>query len=246
MILKFNDDIRHGVTTVHKKFGIPMAILAGDILFSKAYKIISDSSIPLNISIRLISKLARSCIELCEGQTMDIKMANNKKTPSQNQYIKMIEKKTASLFAASCSMGAICSQAKDKDIKKFALFGLNLGIAFQIIDDFIGIFGDPKITKKPVGNDLREGKKSLPIIIAINSATEKQRKKIMNAFGNTNISKKDLNDALNTINTMKIKKIIRNHALYYSNTAKQIINEYQGETKKEIISILDFIVKRVL
>ena len=88
-------------------------------------------------------------------------MASSKKIPSEADYIKMIGKKTAALFDVSCSMGAICANGKNNDIKNLASFGKNLGIAFQITDDLIGIMGDPKITKKPVGNDLREGKKSL-------------------------------------------------------------------------------------
>ena len=73
----------------------------------------------------------------------------------------MIGKKTAALFDVSCAMGAICAGSKEKDILNLSAFGKNLGIAFQITDDLIGVMGDSKVTKKPVGNDLREGKKSL-------------------------------------------------------------------------------------
>ena len=79
----------------------------------------------------------------------------------------------------------------------------NLGIAFQITDDLIGVMGDPRITKKPVGNDLREGKKSLPILMAIKSAKGKNKKVILKAFGNQKASKKDLKDAVDVIRELR-------------------------------------------
>src|SRR3990167_2622593 len=127
-----NDEMRHGVPTVHKKFGMPIAILAGDVLFSKAYQVVSSTNLPSNSVIELVSRLAKSCVDVCEGQLLDISMANSEKIPSQSQYIKMIEKKTAALFEVSCAMGAICANAKRKDVSNLSSFGKNLGIAFQI------------------------------------------------------------------------------------------------------------------
>jgi len=239
-----NDETRHGVDTVHKKFSPQIAILAGDILFSKAYQLISDN-LPDHMTKKIISKLAKSCIKLCEGQYADIQMANSKVIPSEKSYINMIEKKTASLFESSCSIGAICAQKKQHDIINFSRFGMNLGIAFQIVDDLIGISGDPKITKKPVGNDLREGKKSLPIIIAIHKSKGIQHKKIMKVFGNANAMKWELENVVDIIHDMKIDNIVRKQALNYSNIAKNIINQYKGPAKNELIELLDFAVKRV-
>ena len=153
-----NDEMRHGVPTVHKKFNIPIAILAGDVLFSKAYQIITESKLPTKSVAQLISRLAKACVDVCEGQLLDVNMAENKKIPSFEEYIKMIGKKTAALFDVSCAMGAICANNKDRDVLNLSSFGRNLGIAFQITDDLIGVMGDSRVTKKPVGNDLREGK----------------------------------------------------------------------------------------
>lgn len=171
-----NDEMRHGVPTTHRKYGMPIAILAGDVLFSKAYQVISDTKLSPTATTHLISRLAKACVDVCEGQLLDVKMAEEKKIPTQSQYITMIGKKTAALFDVSCAMGAICATNKGKDISNLSSFGRNLGIAFQITDDLIGVMGDPKITKKPVGNDLREGKKSLPILMAIKLAKGKDKK----------------------------------------------------------------------
>ncbi|KAG2472039.1 MAG: Geranylgeranyl diphosphate synthase [Nitrosopumilales archaeon] len=241
-----NDDMRHGVQTTHKKFGVPVAILAGDVLFSKAYQIISKTNLPSKSTTELVSRLAKACVDVCEGQLLDIEMAESKTIPTQSQYIVMISKKTAALFDVSCSMGAICAKASKKDIANLSSFGKNLGIAFQITDDLIGVLGDPKITRKPVGNDLREGKKSLPILLAIKKAKGKDKKFILHAFGNQKAKKKDIEQAVRVIKSLGIEKTVRGQALSYAKKAKKSLNSYSGTAKKELIFLLDFVVLRSL
>ena len=239
-----NDEIRHGVPTVHKKFGMPIAILAGDVLFSKAFQIITDSKLSSSATIQLVSRLAKACVDVCEGQLLDVKMAEERKIPSQAEYITMVGKKTAALFDVSCAMGAICATNKEKDISNLSSFGRNLGIAFQITDDLIGVMGDSKVTKKPVGNDLREGKKSLPILMAIKLAKGNEKKIILKAFGNSKISKNDLNKAVDIIRSLGIEENVRKQALKYAEKAEKSLESYSGSAKTELISLLDFVVKR--
>ena len=239
-----NDEMRHGVPTVHKKFGMPIAILAGDVLFSKAFQIISESKLSPNANAHLISRLAKACVDVCEGQLLDIKMADEKRIPTEAEYITMIGKKTAALFDVSCAMGAICATNKPKDISNLSDFGRNLGIAFQITDDLIGVMGDPKVTKKPVGNDLREGKKSLPILMAIKLAKNNEKKIILKAFGNSKISKKDLNKAVEVIRSLGIEEKVRNQALKYAEKSEKSLIKYKGTAKIELTALLDFVVRR--
>ena len=242
-----NDEMRHGVPTTHKKFDMPLAILAGDVLYSKAYHTISSKSkLSTNYTTQLISKLSKTCIEICEGQVDDIKFAENKRIPTGKEYIKMIEKKTAVLFEVSCAMGAICAKRKEKDVKNLSSFGRNLGIVFQITDDLIGIIGDSKITKKPVGNDIREGKKSLPIILAIKKAKGKDRKTIMRVFGNSKASKQQIKLAVNVIRSLGVEDEVRSMTLKYAQQAEKSLKAYTGPAKNEIISLLDFVIKRRL
>ena len=242
-----NDEMRHGVPTTHKKFDMPLAILAGDVLYSKAYNTISSKSkLSSNYTTQLVSKLSKACIEICEGQVNDIKFAENKKIPTEKEYIKMIEKKTAVLFEVSCAMGAICAKRKQKDVKNLSVFGRNLGIAFQITDDLIGIIGDSKITKKPVGNDIREGKKSLPIILAIKKARGQNRTKIMRVFGNSGASKQQINLAVNVIRSLGVEKEVRDVALKYAQRAEKSISSYTGSAKNEMAGLLNFVTKRSL
>ncbi len=241
-----NDEMRHGVTTVHKKFGMPIAILAGDVLFSKSYQVVSSTTLPSNSVIKLVSRLAKSCVDVCEGQLLDIRMAKSEKIPSQSQYIKMIEKKTAALFEVSCVMGAICANAKQKDVSNLSRFGKSLGIAFQITDDLIGVLGNPTVTKKPVGNDLREGKKSLPILLAINRAKGKNKEIILKAFGNSFATQEDIEKALKIIRSLRIEKTVRRQAQSYAQKAKKSLQSYSGSAKKDLLLLLSFVVKRSL
>ncbi|MBT3744255.1 MAG: polyprenyl synthetase family protein, partial [Thaumarchaeota archaeon] len=240
-----NDEMRHGVPTTHNKFDMPLAILAGDVLYSKAYHTISSKSkLSSNYTTQLVTKLSKACVEICEGQVDDVKLAENKRIPTEQEYIKMIEKKTAVLFEVSCAMGAICAKKKPKDVKNLSIFGRNLGIAFQITDDLIGIMGDSKVTKKPVGNDIREGKKSLPILLAIRKARGKDKQKIMKVFGKSNAAKKDVQIAVNTIRSLGIEEEVRKKALQYATKATKSLDSYSGSDKKEMVSLLDFVVKR--
>ena len=239
-----NDDMRHGVPTVHKKFGMSVAILAGDVLFSKAFQIITESKLSANATTKLVSRLSKACVDVCEGQLLDVKMAEEKKIPTQAEYITMISKKTAALFDVSCAMGAICATNKSNDILNLSSFGRNLGIAFQITDDLIGVMGDPKVTKKPVGNDLREGKKSLPILMAIKLAKGKNKKIILKAFGNSKVTRNDLNKAVGVIRSLGIEENVRKQALKYADKAEKSLTKYSGSAKTELIALLDFVVQR--
>ena len=239
-----NDEVRHGVPTVHKKFGMPLAILAGDVLYSKAYQVAAGAPLPASSTTQLVSRLAKACVDVCEGQYLDISMAESRKTPSQADYIRMIGKKTAALFDVSCAMGAICATSKVGDIANLSAFGRNLGIAFQITDDLIGVMGDPKVTKKPVGNDLREGKKSLPILLALRTAKGDKKRAISRAFGNPKATKRDLDSAVKAISSLGIEDEVREQALRYATKARASLSKYSGPAKDELLALLDFVVRR--
>ena len=241
-----NDGMRHGVPTVHRKFGMPIAILAGDVLFSKAYQTLSSSGLAPDLSIQLVGRLAKACVDVCEGQILDIRMAAAAKIPTQEQYIGMIRKKTAALFDVSCAMGAICAKADKRDVLNMSSFGTCLGIAFQITDDLIGVMGDPKLTKKPVGNDLREGKKSLPILLAIKKARGQDKRTILKSFGNPKTTKGDLARAVRIIGNLGIEDSVRATALEHARRARRSLDRYSGTSKDELAALLDFVVKRSL
>lgn len=251
-----NDDVRHGVPTVHKRFGVPVAILAGDILFSKAYQTLAgrgggrgagpDDPKRERQTHELVSRLATACVDVCEGQMLDIKMAEAKRLPSQKEYITMIGKKTAALFDVSCAMGAICAGAGASDVKNLSRFGRSLGIAFQITDDLMGVTGDSSVTKKPVGNDIREGKKSLPILMAIKASSgTKHRRTISSALGNPRASRSMLDSAVESVRELGVEERARKMAMRHAEKARGSLASYPNRrARRELEALLDFVVKR--
>jgi geranylgeranyl diphosphate synthase type I len=247
-----NDDMRHSVPTVHKHYGVPLAILAGDILFSKAFQLLAINSRKAGIAEKniceMIVRLSTACIHVCEGQATDVNMASDKIFSPESQYINMIGKKTAALFEVSCGLGVLSAPDPNiEDVENLSLFGKNVGIAFQLIDDLIGLIGDPKITGKAVGNDIREGKKTYPILLALNSADDDNRNKILKAFNSKNASSRVLEEAVRTISIIGIDQHIRNAAKAHIDRAIKSIEKYkESDATKALRSTANFIVERSL
>ena len=244
-----NDDMRHGIPTVHKFFGLPLAILSGDILFSKAFQILSTTnikSIKDSSLLSMIRKLSSACVDICEGQYKDIQFSHGQIFPSEDEYIEMISKKTAALFKVSCSLGALCSRnSTEKDVNNMSEFGKNSGIAFQLIDDLIGIAGHSKETGKAVGNDIREGKKTYPILLSLKKASEVERAQILKVFGKDDCDNVSLKKAIDVISSLQIEKMVRKSAMDYIEKARKAIMNYEDSDPKKILQELStYIVER--
>jgi geranylgeranyl diphosphate synthase, type I len=246
-----NDDMRHNIPTVHNYYGTPLAILSGDILFSKAFKLLVAEGRKVghseNAISEMVARLSNACIYVCEGQATDVGMTLNRRFSSASNYIDMIGKKTAALFEVSCALGALSvTDSDNEDVENLSSFGRNVGIAFQLIDDLIGITGDPKLTGKSVGNDIREGKKTYPILLALRNAKEKERSKIIKVFGKKS-STADLKLAVRTISNIGIEKQVKKAAESHIDRAIKSIERYSYSYAKEILeSSANFIVERSL
>lgn len=247
-----NDEMRHGTATVHRSYGMPLAILAGDILFSKSFELIAfngrKSGIPDRDITSMVAQLSRACTEICEGQATDIGFASSSKFPKESDYIKMIGKKTAALFEVSCALGALSAASHtERDVDNLSSFGRNIGIAFQLVDDLIGVVGDPKLTGKAAGNDIREGKKTYPILLAISNSKDKDRDRILKVFGSKNASSTDIREAVRVISDIGIEQDVRNSARKYMNDALKSIQGYSdSDAKRSLQFSADFVVGRSL
>ena len=246
-----NDEMRHNIPTVHNYYGTPLAILSGDILFSKAFKLLVAEGRKVghseNAISEMVARLSNACIYVCEGQATDVGMTLNRRFSSESHYLNMIGKKTAALFEVSCALGALSAAESDnKDIENLSSFGRNVGIAFQLIDDLIGIVGDPKLTGKSVGNDIREGKKTYPILLALRNAKGNERNKIFKVFGK-NSSTADLKAAVRTISSIGIERQVKKAAKSHIDRAIKSIEQYSYSYAKEVlVSSANFIVERSL
>ncbi len=240
-----NDAMRHGVKTVHKKFGMPVAILAGDVLFSGAFAHIASSVRDAQTKSRLLGALAPACVRVCEGQMMDIEMAARRGIPTRAEYITMVEKKTSALFEAACAMGAISARASARDERNVSKFGRSLGVAFQITDDIIGAMGDPGVSKKPVGNDLREGKKSLPILLALRAASGSDARAIRACFGNARASRASLARAVEAMRDSGAESAARRVASRHAAAARAALRPYADTpAARGMVTLIERIVER--
>lgn len=160
------DILRRGYPTVHIKWGLPAAILAGDTLYSKAVEILAGVDAPSERVVRCLNILSKTCTEICEGQWMDMMFEGLLKV-SEAEYMKMVEKKTSVLFAAATSIGGILGGCDEKEAKALWEIGRITGIAFQIRDDVLDLITPVEQLGKERGSDLMEGKKTLIRIHAL-------------------------------------------------------------------------------
>lgn len=152
-------EVRRGAPSVHSKWGNEVAILAGDFLFA------SGSLLGARAGGDVPRILARALADVCEGQIAENeRIGDPQRTASQ--YVETIRRKTAALFRASCELGAATSEADASLQESLAVYGENLGLAFQMVDDLLDFVGDPRVTGKTPGTDLKEGVFTLPVLIA--------------------------------------------------------------------------------
>ena len=150
------DKLRRGMVTIHEGYGMPTAVLAGDALFAKAYQIICELDVPAERMRNAMRYVSKAVWDLARGQQMDVN--NEGKIVSEEYYIETIKLKTSVLFAAAAAGGAIIGGADDKTVEAINQYALDVGLGFQMFDDYLGVAGDPAKTGKSVGNDIRKGK----------------------------------------------------------------------------------------
>lgn len=171
--------LRRGNETVHEKWDVNTGILSGDAMLILAYQYFEkyEPAVFKNLA-KLFSKTA---LEVCEGQQWDVDF-ENREDVTIPEYLKMIQYKTAVLVAAAMKMGAIIAETTEEDANLIYDFGLNLGLAFQLQDDYLDAFGDPKTFGKQVGGDIIENKKTFLYLKAIEFASPEEKEQLMHLF----------------------------------------------------------------
>ena len=229
-----------------KHFGVSMAILAGNFASSLGYEVLTCSNFPSNLKIKAVEKLNQIVSNTITGEAMDVVLAD-RLDANLNDVLKMQKYKTAKYtIEGPLHLGAILAGADEKFLKSISEFAIPLGIAFQIQDDIIGVFGNEKKIGKPVGADIKEGKKTLLSIKAFERADKKQLKILSKSFGNRNISLNEI-DAVREIikktgsleySLEEIKGLIK-----FSKTRLEEIKISQ-KYRKPLLKLVDFIVER--
>jgi len=231
-------DLRRGLATVHKKWGVPRAIIAGDALYSKAFEILSCTrSEPVRL-VESLELMSKTCTDICEGQWMDMNFATRKDV-KEEEYMRMVEKKTAVLFAASMKMGATLSGANNDAARALWDFGRMTGIGFQIYDDVIDLITPEGILGKAQGGDIIEGKRTLIVIHALSKGVT------IEALGKSNATRSEVSAALTTLKDSGSIDYAMNKALSFVDQGKAALKVLpDSEAKNVLIGLADYMIER--
>jgi geranylgeranyl diphosphate synthase type I len=231
-------DLRRGLPTVHKKYGVSRAIIAGDALYSKAFEILScTKSEPAQI-VESIELLSKTSTDICEGQWMDMNF-QTRKDVKEEEYMRMVEKKTAVLFAAAVKIGAILSGANRDVSRALWDFGIKTGVGFQIYDDVIDLITPEEILGKAQGGDIIEGKRTLIIIHALSKGVT------IEALGKSNATRSEVAAALTALKESGSIDYAMNKALSFVEEGKAMLKVLpESEAKNILIGLADYMIAR--
>ena len=221
--------LRRGVPTVWKKWNEDTAILSGDVMLIEAYKRICKA--PESCRNEVLELFSRTAEEVCEGQQYDMDFENLDTVPMAD-YAKMIGLKTAVLLACSAQMGAMIAGAPDDDCKALYRYGYELGMAFQIADDYLDAYGDQKVFGKPIGGDIINRKKSWLTVYALEKTTD--REAFLDAFSrdcqDACAAEQKIEHIKHLYNGLGVPEAARAEILRYSGRAMEAVNGLSRDT----------------
>ncbi len=235
-----NARTRRGNPTVNAIWGDNIAILLGDYYFAKTAGLIADIN-----DNRVDHLFSDTVATVCEGTIMEMMTARRIDLTMQSYYEK-ISQKTASLLAACCKGGAIVSQASDEDIALLYDYGLNLGIAFQIIDDILDYTEDQTTIGKPAGNDLRQGMVTLPLIYTLQEqSTDGHRRRVHSVLNGAEHTEEDIRSVVAWVINGDGVQQAQADANRYAVKAREALYHFPSSRERETLDeLIDFVVMR--
>ncbi len=223
--------IRRGKPTVHRKWDENIAILSGDTMLVWAYKMLEKYD--AEIYKKLSALLNQTAIEVCEGQQMDMDFENRKEV-SIDEYITMIRLKTAVLLGTALQFGAIVSRTNTENMKYIYKFGVQMGLAFQIQDDYLDAFGDSNHFGKKIGGDIIDRKKTFLYIKALQKAQEKDKEFLFNLYEKpASDTRKQIDEVMTIYTKYKIDSEAKKQINYYTESALQALNAIDADDKEK-------------
>jgi geranylgeranyl diphosphate synthase type I len=244
-----NDSMRRGRPAVHVLFDVPTAIIAGDALFARAFEVLAETDAPPQHMQRLFRITARAVWLVAEGQQED--MDFEKIPPAQlaiEDYMNMVYMKTAALFECAAEGGALIANGTEKQIAAMKEYARLLGIGFQIWDDLLALTGDEKLLGKPVGNDIRNGKRTLIVLHALHNMKESDPRRVtlLKALGNAKATPQEIADAIKALEDCGSIAYARKTATDYADKAKVELDCLpDGKEKEFLVALIDFAVGRM-
>ncbi|MHC1570857.1 MAG: polyprenyl synthetase family protein [Methermicoccaceae archaeon] len=234
-----NDEMRRGVPTVHTLWGEAGAILAGDTLYSKAFEMIAGSSMNAQKRSECMGVLSRTCTEICEGQWIDIDISQREGGVGEQEYLDMVERKTAVLYGAAAEVGGIVGGATPEQRRALYDFGRLSGIAFQVQDDVLDITAPQSMLGKDAMSDIREGKMTL---IAIHALSHGVR---IPAFKKADATPEELQSAVEVLDRAGSIQYAKDVAQRYLRMGCSKLDVFEeSKPKRMMLELAEFLVSR--
>ncbi len=228
-----NAETRRSKPSARNLWGNPAAVLAGDYLSSKAMSIALGSN-----NIDFLRMIINTGCRMSEGQVMEL-MHTNDREMDREQYMEIIISKTAELMAAACACGGIISGSDEKCIQNLKGFGLNIGIAFQLMDDMLDYSSTDEELGKPAGKDLKEGKVTLPLIYAISEMKDTEKKLLERLFSDAGSGEEDYRRILAAVKHSSAIERVRDEAKGYAKKASEFLDSFPDSSGRDDLACLN-------
>jgi octaprenyl-diphosphate synthase len=232
-------DLRRGLASANAVFGNKASVLVGDFLFSRAFQLMVEDG-----SLDVLRILSHASAVIAEGEVLQLTTSNDTGT-SEQAYLDVIRSKTAELFAAACQIGAVVADRPSVEEDALFAYGLNLGIAFQLVDDVLDYSALQARLGKTVGDDFREGKITLPVILAYRRGSDEERVFWNRALEEMEQGEGDLDKAIGLMNQHGALRDTVERARHYGAIARDALGIFpDSEEKTALLDVIDFVIDR--
>ena len=232
-------ELRRGMQSANAIFGNKASVLVGDFLFSRSFELMVEDG-----SLRVLKILSRASAVIAEGEVLQLMTTNDTET-GETQYLEVIKSKTAQLFAAACRIGAVVAERPHVEEDALEAFGMNLGIVFQLIDDVLDYRADQAKLGKTVGDDFREGKITLPVILAFRRGTEEERTFWRRCLEDLEQDDSDLQHAIELMNKHNALTDSVDRARHYGAIARDALGIFDDcPEKRAWLNLIDCCIQR--
>ena len=231
--------LRRGLASANAVFGNKPSVLVGDFLFSRSFLLMVDTG-----SLEVLRILSNASAVIAEGEVLQLQTTNDTKT-SEKAYLDVIRGKTAALFAAACRVSAVVAERPEAEAAALDDYGLNLGIAFQLVDDVLDYSALQAQLGKTVGDDFREGKITLPVVLAFRRGTEDERVFWRRTLEEIDQKEGDLEHAIALMTRHNALRDTVDRARHYGAIARDALGLFADSPEKRVLlEIIDFVIER--
>jgi octaprenyl-diphosphate synthase len=233
-------ELRRGMQSANAIFGNKASVLVGDFLFSRSFELMVEDG-----SLDVLAILSKASSVIAEGEVLQLMTTNDTET-DETQYLEVIKSKTAQLFAAACRIGAVVADRPKVEENALESYGTNLGVVFQLIDDVLDYSADQVKLGKTVGDDFREGKITLPVILAFRRGTEEERTFWRRTLEDLDQTDDDLAHAIKLMEKHNALSDSIERARHYGAIARDSLGIFKDcPEKRAMIDLVDFCIQRV-